>query len=78
MSTDGFDTVTHLLGNYSEKANRELHAIKDGKETQCRKKRYTRIFTKVVNSGTGFLPTCCPLISKCVVGKQIHYDMLTK
>jgi two-component system phosphate regulon sensor histidine kinase PhoR len=54
MSTDGFDTVRILLGNYSEKANRELHAIKDGKELNARKKDILAYFTKVVNQEQDF------------------------
>ncbi|MCX6322004.1 MAG: HAMP domain-containing sensor histidine kinase [Bacteroidia bacterium] len=49
MSTDGFDTVRLLLANYSEKANKELHAIKDEKELAVKKKDILDYFTKVVN-----------------------------
>jgi signal transduction histidine kinase len=49
MQTDGFDTVRFLLGNYSEKANKELHAIKDEHEITTKKKDILDYFTKVVN-----------------------------
>jgi Signal transduction histidine kinase len=49
MSTDGFDTVRFLLSNYSEKANKELHAIKDEKELAAKKKAILNYFTKVIN-----------------------------
>jgi signal transduction histidine kinase len=49
LKTDGFDTVRILLANYSEKANREIHAIKDQKELDARKKDILAYFTKVVN-----------------------------
>ena len=53
MSTDGFDTVRFLLSNYSEQANKELHAIKDEKELSCKEKGYSRLFHKSSKSGTG-------------------------
>jgi signal transduction histidine kinase len=49
MRTDGFDTVRYLLGMYSERANVELHAIKDEKELAAKKKDILDYFTKVVN-----------------------------
>ena len=54
MSTDGFDTVRILLSNYSEQANKELHAIKDEKELTARKKDILDYFTKVVNQEQDF------------------------
>ena len=38
LPSDGFDTVRLLLGSYSEKANRQLHSIKDQKELASMKK----------------------------------------
>jgi two-component system phosphate regulon sensor histidine kinase PhoR len=49
MSTDGFDTVRFILRNYSEKANKELHSIKDENELSAKKKEILDYFTKVVN-----------------------------
>ena len=49
MQTDGFDTVRFLLRNYSEQANKEIHAIKDKKELTAKKKEILDYFTKVVN-----------------------------
>ena len=49
MRTDGFDTVRYLLGLYSERANLELHSIKDGNELAAKKKDILEYFTKVVN-----------------------------
>jgi signal transduction histidine kinase len=54
MPTDGFDTVRILLINYSEQANREIHAIKDEKELNARKKDILAYFTKVVNQEQDF------------------------
>lgn len=50
LPSDGFDTVTFLLGNYAEKANRELHAIDDEKKLDEMKSNVIEYFTKVVNS----------------------------
>jgi|WetSurMetagenome_2_1015567.scaffolds.fasta_scaffold09810_3 signal transduction histidine kinase len=49
MPTRGFDTVRFLLSNYSEKVNKELHAIKDQKELTEKKTDILSYFTKVVN-----------------------------
>jgi signal transduction histidine kinase len=49
LPTDGFDTVRFLLSKYSEKANKELHAIKDKKELDEKKKDILKYFSKVVN-----------------------------
>lgn len=49
MRTDGFDTVRLLLSRYSERANLELHTIKDENELAARKKDILEYFTKVVN-----------------------------
>ena len=49
MTTDGFDTVRLLLDQYSEKAVRSLHAVKDAQELAIRKKDIFDYFTKVVN-----------------------------
>jgi two-component system, OmpR family, phosphate regulon sensor histidine kinase PhoR len=49
LPTDGFDTVRFLLSKYSEKANRELHAIKDKEVLAEKKKEILKFFTKVVN-----------------------------
>jgi signal transduction histidine kinase len=49
MRTDGFDTVRFLLGLYSERANIELHSIKDSNELAAKKKDILEYFTKVVN-----------------------------
>jgi signal transduction histidine kinase len=48
MSSDGFDTVRFLLKDYSEKANKELHAIKDEKELAAKKKEIFDYFNKVL------------------------------
>ncbi len=49
LPSDGFDTVRLLLGSYSEKANRQIHAIKDSKELVSVKKDVFDYFTKVIN-----------------------------
>jgi two-component system, OmpR family, phosphate regulon sensor histidine kinase PhoR len=49
LPTDGFDTVRYLLSKYSEKANKELHTIKDKKVLAEKKKEILNYFTKVVN-----------------------------
>jgi two-component system, OmpR family, phosphate regulon sensor histidine kinase PhoR len=54
MSTDGFDTVRFLLSNYSEKANKELHAIKDEKKLETKKKEILNYFTNVLNREQDF------------------------
>ncbi len=48
LQTDGFDTVRYLLSNYSEQANKEIHAIKDNKRLDAKKKEILDYFTKVV------------------------------
>jgi signal transduction histidine kinase len=48
MHTDGFDTVRFLLSNYSEQANKEIHALKDQNELAAKKKEILDYFTKVV------------------------------
>jgi signal transduction histidine kinase len=48
MRTDGFDTVRLLLRNYSEQANKELHALKDPKDIDAKKKEILDYFTTVV------------------------------
>jgi two-component system phosphate regulon sensor histidine kinase PhoR len=49
MRTDGFDTVRYLLGRYSERANMEIHSIKDDQQLSAKKKDILEYFTKVVN-----------------------------
>jgi two-component system phosphate regulon sensor histidine kinase PhoR len=49
MRTDGFDTVRLLLRNYSEQANKEIHAIKGQMALTAKKKEILNYFTKVVN-----------------------------
>ncbi len=49
MPGDGFDTVRYILGNYSEQANRQLHAIKDQKELDSKKTEVLDFFTQVLN-----------------------------
>jgi signal transduction histidine kinase len=49
MPSDGFDTVRILLGNFSEQANKEIHAINNAQELAARKKDILDYFTKVVN-----------------------------
>src|SRR5664280_1601665 len=48
MRTDGFDTVRLLLRNYSEQANKELHALKDPRDIDAKKKEILNYFTTVV------------------------------
>ena len=45
----GFDTVRFLLKGYAEKANKEIHELKDPQEIAARKKEILEYFTKVVN-----------------------------
>jgi two-component system, OmpR family, phosphate regulon sensor histidine kinase PhoR len=55
---DGFDTVRYILGNYSEQANRQIHAIKDQKELESKKAEVLDFFTQVLNKEqdlSGFL-----------------------
>jgi signal transduction histidine kinase len=47
--TDGLDTVRLLLYGYSEKANQEIHSIKDTSELNAKKKDILAYFTSVVN-----------------------------
>ncbi|MGC1391632.1 MAG: HAMP domain-containing sensor histidine kinase [Bacteroidales bacterium] len=54
ISTDGFDTVRFLLSNYSEKANKELHAIKDERKLEAKKKEILDYFTNVLNREQDF------------------------
>jgi two-component system phosphate regulon sensor histidine kinase PhoR len=49
MSNDGFDTVRYILGKYSEQANKEIHAIKDQKELEAKKREVLDFFTQVLN-----------------------------
>jgi two-component system, OmpR family, phosphate regulon sensor histidine kinase PhoR len=49
MPDVGFDTVRFLLTKYSEKANKELHSVKDQKESDEKKKDILNYFTKVLN-----------------------------
>jgi signal transduction histidine kinase len=48
ISSDGYDTVRFLLSKYSEKANKEIRAIKDPKEIATMKKDIFNYFSKVV------------------------------
>jgi signal transduction histidine kinase len=54
LPTDGFDTVRLMLGKFSEKANKDLHAIKDPQELADGKKYILDYFTKVVNQEQDF------------------------
>jgi signal transduction histidine kinase len=49
METDGFDTVRLILNKYSEQANKELHALKDQKAIDEKKKDILNYFTVAVN-----------------------------
>ncbi len=49
MTGDGMDTVRYILSSYSEKANKEIHAIKDPQELAAKKKEILDFFTGVVN-----------------------------
>lgn len=49
MPSDGFDTVRLLLSKYSEKANREIHAISDSAEMETKKKDIYHYFMGVVS-----------------------------
>jgi signal transduction histidine kinase len=49
MAGDGFDTVRYILSGYSEKANKEIHSIKDPNELEAKKKEILDYFTVVVN-----------------------------
>jgi two-component system, OmpR family, phosphate regulon sensor histidine kinase PhoR len=49
MPSDGFDTVRYILGKYSEKANKEIHAIKDLKELELKKTEILDYYTAAVN-----------------------------
>jgi two-component system phosphate regulon sensor histidine kinase PhoR len=49
MPNDGFDTVRYILGKYSEQANKEIHAIKDQKDLEAKKREVLDFFTQVVN-----------------------------
>jgi K+-sensing histidine kinase KdpD len=46
---DGFDTVRYILGNYSEQANRKIHAIQDQKALDSQKTEVLDFFTQVLN-----------------------------
>jgi two-component system, OmpR family, phosphate regulon sensor histidine kinase PhoR len=48
LRTDGFDTVRILLDNYSEKAYNEIHAIKDEKELNTKKKDILNDITNII------------------------------
>jgi len=48
MPVDGFDTVRFLLGHFAEKANQELHAVKDEQELTSMKNDVLEHFTKIV------------------------------
>ena len=39
----------YILGKYSEQANKEIHAIKDQKELEAKKKEILDFFTQVLN-----------------------------
>jgi len=54
MPTDGFDTVRLLLRDYSEQANKQIHAIKDENDLNARKKEILDYFTWVVNQEQDF------------------------
>ena len=49
MQDDGFDTVRYILGRYSEKANQELHEIRDRDQLELKKKEVLEFFTQVLN-----------------------------
>jgi two-component system phosphate regulon sensor histidine kinase PhoR len=49
LSSDGFDTVRFVLSKYSEKANKELRAIKDTALLELKKKEILEVFTEVLN-----------------------------
>ena len=76
MSTDGFDTVRILLSNYSEQANRELHAIKDEKELAAKKKDVLDYFTKVVNQEQDFSKLLSSYFEMRGLEKKFNYAIL--
>jgi two-component system, OmpR family, phosphate regulon sensor histidine kinase PhoR len=49
MAGDGFDTVRYILSSYSVKANKEIHAIKEQRELEAKKKEILDYFTAAVN-----------------------------
>jgi two-component system, OmpR family, phosphate regulon sensor histidine kinase PhoR len=51
---DGFDTVRYILGKYSDKANREIHGLKDPNELEAKKREVFDFFTQVLNKEQDF------------------------
>ena len=49
LHTDGFDTVRYILGKYSEKANAEIHEIKDSVQLEKKKKEVLNFFTQALS-----------------------------
>jgi len=49
MAGDGFDTVRYILRSYSVKANKDIHAIRDPRALEDKKKEILEFFTGVVN-----------------------------
>jgi two-component system phosphate regulon sensor histidine kinase PhoR len=49
MRSDGFDTVRFILSKYSEKANKDIHSIKDSAQLEAKKKEIFDFFTQVLN-----------------------------
>ena len=76
MPTDGFDTVRFLLSNYSEQANKELHAIKDEKELTAKKKDILDYFTKVVNQEQDFSGLLSSYFERRGFEKNFNYKIV--
>ncbi len=49
LPDDGFDTVRYILRRYSDKASKEINAIKDPKVLQEKKKEIFDFYSEVLN-----------------------------
>jgi len=76
MSTDGFDTVRFLLSNYSEKANKELHAIKDQNELAAKKKEIFEYFARVLIQEQDFSDLLSSYFARRGYKKNFNYSIV--
>jgi two-component system, OmpR family, phosphate regulon sensor histidine kinase PhoR len=73
---DGFDTVRYILGNYSEQANKQLHAISDQKELDSKKSEVLDFFTQVLNKEQDFSGLLSAYFEKRGWEKKFNYTIV--
>jgi signal transduction histidine kinase len=73
---DGFDTVRYILGKYSEQANNEIHAIKDAKTRDEKKKEVLDFFTLVLNKEQDLSGLLSSYFEKRGFEKKFNYTIV--